>query len=168
MNFKEDQGFTKFEFRMSFKGIFWFAPVHKQPDPLDDVITCKHFPHSWPFVWGIHRSPVNSPHNGQWLGALMFFLSAPEHRLSKQSRRRWFETPSRSIWRHYHAAWIWLFAIRKHHDEFLLLVSGQFISYAINNSRNNTWLHCSDLKRPWIMFTIISATVAPFTDMVWL
>ena len=26
----------------------------------------------WPFVRGIHRSPVNSPHKGQWRGALMF------------------------------------------------------------------------------------------------
>ena len=26
------------------------------------------------FVWGIHRSPVNSPHIGQWRGALMFSL----------------------------------------------------------------------------------------------
>ena len=26
----------------------------------------------WPFVWGIHRLPVNSPHKGQWRGALMF------------------------------------------------------------------------------------------------
>ena len=28
----------------------------------------------WPFVRGIHRSPVNSTHKGQWLGALMFSL----------------------------------------------------------------------------------------------
>ena len=28
----------------------------------------------WPFVRGIHRSPVNSPHKGQWCGALMFSL----------------------------------------------------------------------------------------------
>ena len=28
----------------------------------------------WPFVQGIHRSPVNSPHKGQWRGALMFSL----------------------------------------------------------------------------------------------
>ena len=28
----------------------------------------------WPFVWGIHRSPVNFPHKGQWRGALMFSL----------------------------------------------------------------------------------------------
>ena len=37
----------------------------------DDVIKWKHFPHYWPFVRGIHRSPVN-PHKGQWRGALMF------------------------------------------------------------------------------------------------
>ena len=40
----------------------------------DDVIKCKHFPRYWPFVWGIHRSPVNSPHKGQWRGAFMFSL----------------------------------------------------------------------------------------------
>ena len=34
----------------------------------------KHFPRYWPFVRGIHRSPVNSPHKGQWRGALMFSL----------------------------------------------------------------------------------------------
>ena len=40
----------------------------------DDVIKWKHFPCNWPFVRGIHRSPVNSPHKGQWRGALMFSL----------------------------------------------------------------------------------------------
>ena len=40
----------------------------------DDVIKWKHFPRNWPFVRGIHRSPVNSPHRGQWRGALMFSL----------------------------------------------------------------------------------------------
>ena len=40
----------------------------------DDVIKWKHFPRYWPFVRGIHRSPVNSPHKGQWRGALMFPL----------------------------------------------------------------------------------------------
>ena len=32
------------------------------------------FPRYWPFVRVIHRSPVNSPHKGQWCGALMFSL----------------------------------------------------------------------------------------------
>ena len=40
----------------------------------DDVTKWKHFPRYWPFVRGIHRSPVNSPHKGQWRGALMFSL----------------------------------------------------------------------------------------------
>ena len=40
----------------------------------DDVIKWKHFPRNWPFVRGIHRSPLNSPHKGQWRRALMFSL----------------------------------------------------------------------------------------------
>ena len=40
----------------------------------DDVIKWKPFPRYWPFVRGIHRSPVNSPHKGQWRGALMISL----------------------------------------------------------------------------------------------
>ena len=40
----------------------------------DDVIKWKHFPCNWPFVRGIHWSPVNSPHKGWWHGALMFSL----------------------------------------------------------------------------------------------
>ena len=42
--------------------------------PHDDVIKWKYFPRYWPFVRGIHRSPVNSPHKGQWRGALMFYF----------------------------------------------------------------------------------------------
>ena len=40
----------------------------------DDVIELKHFPRYWPFVRGINRSPVNSPHKGQWRWAFMFSL----------------------------------------------------------------------------------------------
>ena len=40
----------------------------------DVVIKWKHFPRYWPFVRGIHRSPVNSPHKGQWRGAYMSSL----------------------------------------------------------------------------------------------
>ena len=38
------------------------------------VIKWKHFPRHWPFVRGIQRSPLNSPHKGQWRGALMLSL----------------------------------------------------------------------------------------------
>ena len=47
---------------------------HKCLHTQDDVIKGKHLPRYWPFVQGIHRSPVNSPHKGQWRGALMFSL----------------------------------------------------------------------------------------------
>ena len=50
--------------------IFVCSPVSVH----DDVIKWKHFPRYRPFVRGIHRSPVNSPHKGQWRGALMFSL----------------------------------------------------------------------------------------------
>ena len=40
----------------------------------DDVIKWNHFPRCLPFVQGIHRSPVNSPHKGQWRGALVCSL----------------------------------------------------------------------------------------------
>ena len=44
------------------------------PILYDGVIKWKHFPRYWPFVRGIHQSPVNSPHKGQWRGILMFSL----------------------------------------------------------------------------------------------
>ena len=40
----------------------------------DDVMKWKHFPRYWPFVRRIHRYPMNSPHKGQWRGALIFSL----------------------------------------------------------------------------------------------
>ena len=38
-------------------------------------IKWKHFPRYRPFVWRIHRSPVNSQHKGQLRGALMLSLN---------------------------------------------------------------------------------------------
>ena len=53
------------------------------------------------FLWGIHRRPVNSPH--KWSVMRSFDVLFGLHlnkRLSKQSRRRWFETPVCSLWLH--------------------------------------------------------------------
>ena len=56
------------------------------------------------FVRGFHRSPVNTPHKGQWRGALMLSLiCALKKWLSKQSWGWWFEMPTRSLWRHCNA-----------------------------------------------------------------
>ena len=52
----------------------WFVHAIQSRSGHDDVIKWKHFPRYWPFVRGIHRLPVNSPHKGQWRGALMFSL----------------------------------------------------------------------------------------------
>ena len=38
------------------------------------MMTSSNFPRYWHFVRGIHRSRVNSPHKGQWRGALVFSL----------------------------------------------------------------------------------------------
>ena len=68
----------------------------------DDVIKCKHFPRYWPFVRGIHRSPVNSPHKGLWRGALMCSLICARINgwVNNGDRGWWFETPSSPLWRH--------------------------------------------------------------------
>ena len=60
---------------MSFtKYVFTCSIISPHRKPHDDVIKWKHFPSYWPFMRGIHRSPMNSAHKGQWRGALMFSL----------------------------------------------------------------------------------------------
>ena len=52
-----------------------FMKIFNETDNChDDVIKWKHFSSYWPFVQGIHWSPVNAPHNGQWCRVLMFSL----------------------------------------------------------------------------------------------
>ena len=56
---------------------------------------------------GIYRSPMNSLHKGKWRGALMFSLiCALNKRFSKQSWGWWFETPLRSLWRHFNVSYV--------------------------------------------------------------
>ena len=66
----------------------------------DDVIKWKHLSRYWLFVRGIHRPLVDSPHKGQWRSFDVLFDLRQNKRLNKLSRRRWFETPLRSLWRH--------------------------------------------------------------------
>ena len=87
--------------RVAFRPIYGYHFTDLVYTWHDDVIKWKHFPRYWPFVRGIHRSPVNSPHKGQWRGTLMFSLICSlNERLSKQSWAWWFETPSCSLWCH--------------------------------------------------------------------
>ena len=41
----------------------------------DNVMTWKYFPHYWPFVRGIHWSPVDSPHKGPVIKSLDMLLA---------------------------------------------------------------------------------------------
>ena len=74
----------------------WDAVYH------DDVIKWKYFPHYWPFFAG--NSPVNDEfptHRPVTQSFNVFFDLRLNKRLRKQSRGWWFETPSRSLWRHH-------------------------------------------------------------------
>ena len=57
-----------------YRGSVWPMVCFNVESNHDDVIKWNHFPRHRPFVRGIHRSPVNSPHKGQWRGAFMFSL----------------------------------------------------------------------------------------------
>ena len=86
------------------KGLVQQCNGHGNSDH-DDVIKWKHFPCYRTFVRGIYQSTVNSPRKGQWRRALMFSMSCGlNKRLRKQQWGWWFETPTRSLWRHFNAS----------------------------------------------------------------
>ena len=68
----------------------WYLII--PPRMHDDVIKWKHFPRYWPFVQGIHRSPVARSYD-------VFFELRLNKRLSKQSWGWRFETLLRPLWR---------------------------------------------------------------------
>ena len=103
------------------------------------------FPRHWPFVRQIHRTPVNSPHKGQWRGALMFSLICGlNKRLSKQWRGWWFETQPLSLWRHCNGFTYFLFAV---------------FSVCAHPQWRNMWLHYSDVIMDPIASQITSLAI---------
>ena len=59
------------------------------------------FPRYWPFVRGIHRWQVDSPHKKPVTRSLDIFFDLRLNKwLNKQRGRRWFERVSHSLWRH--------------------------------------------------------------------
>ena len=89
----------------------------------DDVIKSKHFPWYWVLERGIHRSPVNSPHKGQWRGTLMLPLicawinGCASNREAGDLRRPrahydvtvmiWCVSVKSNWWYSFVASWIW-------------------------------------------------------------
>ena len=49
------------------------------------------------FVRGIHRSPVNSPHKGQWHGKCFHFVTSSWRTVSAQVRRRMLISASETL-----------------------------------------------------------------------
>ena len=93
----------------SFTVLWWTdSPIHRiiaykstMERYHDDVITWKHFPRYWSFCegnpvvtgWFLSQRQVTRSFD-------VFFGLRLNKRLSKQSIRCWFETPSRSLWCH--------------------------------------------------------------------
>ena len=76
---------------------------HGIPHNHDDVIKWKHFPRYCSFVTGEFPSqrPVTQSLD-------IFFDLRLNKQLSKQSMHRWFETSSKSLWRHCNVFhWVW-------------------------------------------------------------
>ena len=71
---KISQNFNRQLCALKLLGCSDIQQVSRQRHGHDDVIKWKHFPRHWPFVRGIHRSPVNSLYKGHWRGDLMFSL----------------------------------------------------------------------------------------------
>ena len=118
----------------------------------DDIIKWKHFPRYWTFVQGIHPSQVNSPHKGQWPGALIFSLICALNKwLSKQLWGWWFEMPSRSLWCHCNVVTISLRKIIAYMQSSPVHLGHQCITTHITRSSNhiltiNSW---KKVEVPW-------------------
>ena len=90
-----------------------------------DVIKWKPSPRYWPFVRGIRQLPVNSPHKGQWRGALMISLFCTwtngwvNNRDTGDLRRlrAHYDVTVRSTDDRLHGhRWFWVIVIRPHKD----------------------------------------------------
>ena len=65
---------------LTFRGIFHITKMSRSSTwfrtwIINEIHIKPRFPRHWPFVRGIHLSSKDSPHKGQWRGALMSFFS---------------------------------------------------------------------------------------------
>ena len=117
----------------------------------NSIMTWWHFPSYLPFVRGIHRSPVNSPHEGQWRRVLMLSLiCALNKRLSTQSWGWWFEMPLCSSWRHCSDLLVCRRARTTHHSQRIMTsCHGNMLCIAVRESIGDPYQVCQ-LKGPVI------------------
>ena len=120
VNYKED----------AFQMIDWKCIYNLMLTMHDDVIKWKHFPRYWPFVRGIHWSPVNSPHKGQWRGAFMINLICARI-------NGWVNNCEAGDLRRY----------RAHYDVIVMGIAIKPVS-SLHNGTNNVTV-CIQLISPW-------------------
>ena len=121
---------------------------------LDDAIKWNNLPRHWPFVRGIHLSHHNDANDAElWY----LFWSAPE-----QMAEQTFETPSRSLWRHWSAPlsdmcgmgplidwntllfeWISMWLIRSSVYEYIYIYIYEDISLLFYDNCTVPWLICT-------------------------
>ena len=110
-------------------GFMWLNHINPLETRHDDVIKWKLFPRYWPFVRGIRRLPVNSPHKGQWRGALKFSLISAW-------KNGWVNNRDVGDLRHY----------RAHYDVTVMEVNlkdiGRIGRYLSTTKHSKTWTVC--------------------------
>ena len=130
----------------------------------DDVIKWKHFQRHWPFARGIHRSPVDSPHKGQWRGALMLSL------MCTWTNGWWNNRDDGDLKRH-----------RAHYDVTLMWCNGKYKMFAaslqdIETFRRipfqkvtlSTILHKFDISQPNIdLYRIMQNSINGLNTKLW-
>ena len=119
----------------------------------DGIIKWKHFSRYWPFVRGIHRSPVNCPHKGHWRGALMFsliyarmngWINNREAGDLRRHRAHYYVT----VMGFYNATrWCCL----------LLLIYSPLNGHFIENNRLTTFVCAQKIGNHWLIWKIINA-----------
>ena len=121
------------------KSMIWSHQVTILQMPNDEVIEWKHFPLYWPFMRGIHRGPVNSPHKGQWRGALLFSLICVWI-------NGWVNNREAGDLRRY----------RAHYDVSVMLTAKLSLKWTQMNRKNSiTAILCSETLCEWILGIII-------------
>ena len=113
----------------------------------DDVINWKHFPCYWPFVreFPSHRLVTRC--------FAVFFDRRLKKRLNKQMMRRWFETPSRSLWRHcivnYRASNLYTLA----YFRVLCVYDDNAKTIVAWRSPSSTHIPCHSIVTAWLITT---------------
>ena len=137
-----------------------FGPIHARSNWAtlfkrhDDVVKWKHIPRYWPLVRRIHRSPVNSPHKGQWRGASTFSLICTRI-------NGWVNNREAGDLRRHHARYYVTVMNRWFSRDIVALGVVALIMQTLESgSENMTAIQSSQSRIPWKMVWLHSFTMS--------